>query len=54
MKNLPAMPETRVRPLGVEYPLEKEMAIDFNILAGRIPWTEELSELWSMGLQNWT
>ena len=40
VKNLPAMPETRVR---VEDPLEKEMAVDFNILAGRIPWTEELS-----------
>ena len=30
VKNLPAMPETWVRPLGQEDPLEKEMATYFN------------------------
>ena len=33
VKNLPAMPETWVRPLGQEDPLEKEMATYFNTLA---------------------
>ena len=33
VKNLPAMQETRVRPLGRENPLEKEMAAHFSILA---------------------
>ena len=32
-KNLPAMQETRVRFLGWEDPLEKEMAIHSSILA---------------------
>ena len=31
VKNLPAMQETRVRSLGQEVPLEKGMAIYFNI-----------------------
>ena len=33
VKNLPAMQETRVRFLGREDPLEKEMAIHSSILA---------------------
>ena len=40
VKNLPARQEpqeTRVRPLGWEAPLEKEMAIHSSILAWRIP-----------------
>ena len=41
IKSLPAMLETRVRSLGWEDPLEKEMATHFNILAWRIPWTVE-------------
>ena len=41
VKNLPAMQETRVRFLGQEDPLEKEMATHSSILAWRIPWTEE-------------
>ena len=41
VKRLPAMLETRVRSLGWEYPLEKEMATHSSILAWRIPWTEE-------------
>ena len=41
LKRLPAMQETRVRSLGWEDPLEKEMATHSSILAWRIPWTEE-------------
>ena len=51
VKNLPAMQETWVRFLGQEDPLEKEMATHSNILAWRIPWTEEPGRLQSMGLQ---
>ena len=32
-------------------PLEKEMATDSSIIAWRIPWTEELGGLQSMGSQ---
>ena len=35
------MQETRLRFLGQEDPLEKEMATHSTILAWRIPWTEE-------------
>ena len=45
VKNLSAMQETRVRTLGWEDPLEKEVAIHSSILAWRIPWTEELGRL---------
>ena len=51
VKNLPAMWETRVQSLGREDPLEKEMATHSNILAWRIPWTEEAGRLQSMGSQ---
>ena len=51
IKNPPAMQETWVRSLGQEYPLEKGMATHSNILAWRIPWTEEPGGLWSMGSQ---
>ena len=44
VKNLPAMQETRVRSLGWEGPLAKEMATS-SILAWRIPWTEEPGRL---------
>ena len=37
IKNLPAMQETQVQPLGEEDPLEKDMATPSNILAWRIP-----------------
>ena len=33
------------------HPLEKEMAIHSSILAWKIPWTEELDRLQSMGSQ---
>ena len=51
VKSLPAVQETRVRFLGQENPLEKEMATLSSILAWRILWTEELDGLQSMGLQ---
>ena len=49
VKNLPAIQEMRVRTLGQEDPLEKEMATHSSILAWKIPWTEEPRELWSIG-----
>ena len=51
LKRLPAMRETWVRSLGQEDPLEKEMSTHSSILAWRIPWTEELGGLQSMGSQ---
>ena len=48
---LPAMWETQVRFLGLEDPLEKEMAIHSSTLAWKIPWTEEPDRLQSMGSQ---
>ena len=51
LKLLPAMQETWVRSLGWEDPLEKEMGTHSSILAWRIPWTEELGGLQSMGSQ---
>ena len=47
--NLPAMLETHVRSLGQEDSLEKRMATHSNILAWRIPSTEEPGRLQSMG-----
>ena len=41
LKNLPAMQEMQFRSLGEEDPLENEMATHSNILAWKIPWTEE-------------
>ena len=49
VKNLPALWETRVRSLGQEDPLEKEMATHSSTRAWRIPWTEEPGRLQSMG-----
>ena len=39
VKNLPTMPETWVRSLGWEDPLEKGEGTHSSILAWRIPWT---------------
>ena len=47
IKNLPALQETRVRSLGLEDPLEKEMATHSSILAWKIPGTEEPDRLYS-------
>ena len=41
VKNLPAVQETWFQSLGLEDPLEKEMATHSSIFAWRIPWTEE-------------
>ena len=49
VKNLPVMKETRVQSLDWEVALEKKMATHSNILAWRIPWTEESGGLQSMG-----
>ena len=51
VKNLPAMQETWVLPLGWEDPLEKRMSTRSSICAWRIPWTEEPGRLQSMGSQ---
>ena len=51
IKNSLANAGDTVRSLGREDPLEEEMATHSSILAWEIPWTEELSELRSIGLQ---
>ena len=45
------MQETWVRSLGQEDPLEEGTAAHSSILAWRVPWTEELDGLQSMGSQ---
>ena len=45
VKKLPAMQETQVQPLGQEDPLKEEMATHSSILAWKIPWTMDPSEL---------
>ena len=51
VKSLPTMWETRVRSLGWEDALEKEMATHYSTLAWKIPWMEECSRLQFMGSQ---
>ena len=51
VKNLPAVQESWVRSLEWEDPLEEGMATHSSILAWRIPRTEELGGLQSMGFQ---
>ena len=51
VKHLSTMGETRVRFLGQEDPLEKEMGTHSNTIAWKIPWTEELGRLQSTGSQ---
>ena len=51
VKNLPAVQKIQVQSLGQEDPLEKGMKIYSNILAWRIPWTEEPDRLQSMASQ---
>ena len=41
-----------VQSLGLEDPLEKEMATHSSILAWSIPSTEDPGGLWSIGLQS--
>ena len=45
VKSLPAVWETRVRSLGLEDPLEKEMATHSSTLAWKISWMEEPGRL---------
>ena len=45
INNPPAMQEMLVRSLGGEGPLEEGVATYSNILAGKIPWTEERGRL---------
>ena len=49
VKSLSTKQETRVRSLGQEDPLEKEMAIHSSTIVWKIPWTEEPGRLQSMG-----
>ena len=49
VKRLSTMWETQVQSLGREDPLEKAMAPHSSTLAWKIPWTEELGRLQSMG-----
>ena len=46
--------EMWVRSLGQEDPLEESMATHSSALSWRIPWTEELGVLQSMGSQSQT
>ena len=51
VKRLSTMRETRVRSLGWEDPLEKEMAIHSRTVAWKIPWAEEPGSLQPMRSQ---
>ena len=51
VKKLSAMQKTLIQSLGWEDTLEKETVTHFSILSWRIPWTEMLGRLQSMGLQ---
>ena len=54
IKNPPAMQESQemqIWSLGLEDPLEEEMATHSSSLAWEIPWTEEPGRLHSMGSQ---
>ena len=51
VKHLHTMRETGVRSLGREDPLDKEMATHSSTLGWRIPQTEELGGLQSLGSQ---
>ena len=48
-RNLRAMQESWIQPLGWEDPLEKGMATHSNVLVWRIPWTEEPGRLQFIG-----
>ena len=48
------MLETQVQSLGLEDPLEKDMAAHSSTLAWKIQWMEEPRGLQSMELQSWT
>ena len=50
-KNSPGMQEMQIWSLGLEDPLEEDLATYSSILAREIPWTEEPGGLQSMGSQ---
>ena len=52
LKRSPPMRETRVRSLGQEDPLEKEVVTHSSILAWRTPWTEKPGRLQSKSLES--
>ena len=52
VKNSPAMQETQILSLGLEYPLEKEMATHSSVLAWKVPWTEEPGGLHGVAKQS--
>ena len=54
VKNLPAMQETYIQPLGLEDHLERGMATQSSVLAWRVPWTEEPDGVQSMVAESWT
>ena len=51
VKGLRTMPETQLRSLGQEDPLEEEIATHSSTLALKIPWTEYRGRLQSVGSQ---
>ena len=51
VKNPLPMQETWVQPLGWEDPQGKEMTTHSSAFAWRVPWTEKLGMLQSMGFQ---
>ena len=52
VKNSPAMQETQILSLGLEYLLEKEMATHSSVLSWKIPWTEEPGGLHGVAKQS--
>ena len=54
VKNPPAMQETGSESLGLEDPLENEMATHSSILAWKFSWTEDHGGLQCMGLEEGT
>ena len=48
VKNLPVTRDSQIRSLSREDPLEEKTATHSNILAWRIPWTEQPARLQSM------
>ena len=53
VKNLPAMPETQVRSLCREGPLEKDMATHSSTLAWRIPMDRGVWRTTVHGVAKW-
>ena len=51
VKHLPTIQETQVQSLGLEDPLEKEMATRSSTLAWKIPWMEDPGRSQFMGSQ---